>query len=452
MIDRSIIELLEATNPVTTTPSHNVEQAWSTFQSTTWTSKQPWRRPVTYAGLGTLAAAASVIVATVLPVTQTTNAVAAQLRTAAKTNTELGILPAISAGQFYYQSSLDNLVCTFTLPGSNAAVNYVIGATVQSWTDESGQGKSTLTYLPEGQGGTGWKSQADQQAYLNAGSPTNPCTTSSPNSSHYGAVVQDNQLLSVGQPAGTTTTSDLVGSHNLDNLPSNASQVAAILANGQWNPITLSVNPAPGACAIAGPGTNGCDTSQQLSLLGTMMTLPDASARLSTVLYQVLSQMPGVSSEPYTTSLGMTGTRYFAPSSPLSIVVDQSSGILLATETSSASPLSVNGDVVPLITNIGPIVVVDGPDSTTPSAIRGVSPTEALMPMPAANASHDTWVAWAARQREAMRILNLMSTLTPTPGCKINSAVLTPVVNTGAGGIPKGLITSAITVTGSCAH
>jgi hypothetical protein len=457
--DTNIEEMLRALDPLT----EELDQRNARRRDVVWaavlTHEAPRRnrtrrwRLIGVSSMATAAAAIALVIG-LLPGTAPLGAAAAQLRDAATTNAELAALPVLGHGQYYYQSSLDEMVCDFSLlpEGYDAVVHYVIGATVQSWTDVSGQGVSKLSYLPVGQGGTGWQTPYDEEMYKKAGSPTNLCTSQTAQSGGTSAVVQDGQVLSTGLPAGTITTSKLVGHQSIANLPTDAAQIAALLANGQWNPTTLSVSPTPGPCPIAGSTTSGCDTVRQLELLDTMMMLPNTSVQLSSVLYQVLSQMPGVTSTPYTTDLGISGTKFSAPGSPLSIVVDRSSGTLLSTELDGLSPY-VHDAVVPVTTNFGPVVVVDS-ESATPgsSSTNSFTLTTVEPPRPAANASHDVWVAWAARQREEMQALNLLSAFIPGPGCAGSRATIMPTSSTGAGGIPRGLVIDVISVTVRCSR
>jgi hypothetical protein len=454
-----IEELLRALDPLTEELDHRNARRCDVVWAEVLAHNAPRRsrtrrwRLIGVSSMATAAAAVALMIG-LLPGTAPPGAAAAQLRNAATTNAELAALPALGSGQYYYQSSLDEMVCDFSLlpEGYDAVVHYVIGATVQSWTDGNGQGASKLTYLPVGKGGTGWQTPYDEEIYKKAGSPTNLCTSKTGQSGGSSAVVQDGQVLSAGLPAGTITTSRLVRHQSIVNLPTDAAEIAALLANGQWNPTTLSVSPTPGPCPIAGSTTSGCDTVRQLELLDAMLILPNTSAQLSTVLYQVLSQMPGVTSTPSSTDLGISGTKFSAPGSPLSIVVDRTSGTLLSTELDGLSPY-VHDAVVPVTTNFGPVVVVDGVESTTPNPSSTNGYTAAVTPVPAANASHVVWVAWAARQRVAMRAYYLLSTMFPVPptrGCTVSRPRLTPTTSTGADGIPRGLVLYAITMKVKC--
>ena len=49
-----------------------------------------------------------------------------------------------------------------------------------------------------------------------------------------------------------------------------------------------------------------------------------------------------------------------------------------------------------------------------------------------------------------MQSTSPLSLVTPTPGCTNTSGSLEPVVSTGAGGIPAGIVTDALVLVGSC--
>ena len=71
-------------------------------------------------------------------------------------------------------------------------------------------------------------------------------------------------------------------------------------------------------------------------------------------------------------------------------------------------------------------------------------------PVPAAGSTIATWQSWASALDAQLQSQD-PSTLVPVQsGCTQSSVSLTPVVSSGLGGIPKGIVTEAITVTGSC--
>lgn len=72
--------------------------------------------------------------------------------------------------------------------------------------------------------------------------------------------------------------------------------------------------------------------------------------------------------------------------------------------------------------------------------------------MPSNGASMLQWQNWATQWDSQLQAADPSSLLSPQTGCTNSSIALSPVVSTGLGGIPKGIVTEAITVTGTCAH
>lgn len=97
------------------------------------------------------------------------------------------------------------------------------------------------------------------------------------------------------------------------------------------------------------------------------------------------------------------------------------------------------------------VMLIAIPGTSPASASANTSASLSVPPIPAAGSSISTWQSWASAQREAMESASPLSMVAPTPGCTIISGVVEPVVSTGAGGIPAGIVTDALTLNGSCA-
>jgi hypothetical protein len=160
--------------------------------------------------------------------------------------------------------------------------------------------------------------------------------------------------------------------NNLLALPDDVSQIKAMLANGEINP-DGSVSTSPQVCPMdAAPGaTSGCDTNQQLVLIEQLLRWPEASAKLGSVLYQVLEQMPGATVATNTTdSVGNTGTALTVPvggsanaTVEFQIVIAPATGALLS--STELSNTNVNGTTSATYSpetslSYGPVDVVNG--------------------------------------------------------------------------------------------
>ncbi len=72
--------------------------------------------------------------------------------------------------------------------------------------------------------------------------------------------------------------------------------------------------------------------------------------------------------------------------------------------------------------------------------------------MPSLGASMLQWQNWATQWDSQLQAADPSSLITSLTGCTNTSIALSPVVSTGLGGIPKGIVTELITVTGTCTH
>lgn len=76
--------------------------------------------------------------------------------------------------------------------------------------------------------------------------------------------------------------------------------------------------------------------------------------------------------------------------------------------------------------------------------------TSVVPAMPAANAPLSDWQTWASLQRQAIESANPSSLVHNSAGCATTVVTVLPVVSTGAGGIPAGIVTDALSVVGTC--
>jgi hypothetical protein len=160
---------------------------------------------------------------------------------------------------------------------------------------------------------------------------------------------------------------------NVANLPSDITQLLSMLANGEIN-TDGSVSTTPQLCpvnALPSAGT-GCDTNQQLALIKELLQLPDASAKFSSVLYQVLAQMPGATvATNFTDSFGNTGTSVTVPvnvgtttTGGFQVLIDPSTGTLLSSTDLLRAGYGIGTNTTPFppdaSISYGPISVVQG--------------------------------------------------------------------------------------------
>ena len=84
----------------------------------------------------------------------------------------------------------------------------------------------------------------------------------------------------------------------------------------------------------------------------------------------------------------------------------------------------------------------------------GAAPTQTgpvTMPaMPAASAPLSDWQVWASLQRQAIESVNPSTLVHDSSGCSVTAVSVLPTVSTGAGGIPAGIVTDALSVVGTC--
>jgi hypothetical protein len=330
-------------------------------------------------GLSTVATVgtATAIVAVLLSGSTPLNATAATLQRAALDDSQAVVLPTLGAGQYYYQVTQVMLSCTFAgllSTGWGPWVTYDADATMQSWTSPNSSGQVVITPTAIDQDGSHFATSTDESNWVAEGQPFVPCAFQRPGPSTYtpgtSATMQPAQVSSesiegfggfgfasptqAGTPAPSIGLNGGVQTQVLANallaLPGDVSQIQAMLANGEINP-DGSTSPSPQVCPMdAAPNAApGCDSAQQLTLIEQLLRCPEASAKLGSVLYQVLEQMPGATVATNTTDgFGNTGTTLTVPLSDspspteeLQVVIDPTTGVLLSsTELASTD---VNG-------------------------------------------------------------------------------------------------------------
>jgi hypothetical protein len=289
------------------------------------------RRRMILGGVAGIAAAAVLFVAAVLPnapIGRSPSAAAAVLTQAAAAATSQPPLPALGAGQYYYQANIEVQGCTMVLP-DNSAVYYEGPNTHRNWVASDGSGSIQLVADPGGH----WLTPQDQAKWQAAGSPKNYC-------------------------GSTTGMLPLTSDAAILALPTDPKALRSLITQGRVDDIG-QVLPPQDQCSR----TDACTTAREFDVVNNLLTNPVAVNRLGAVLYQILSQLPGVELVgTRTDALGRTGTAVENPSTGDVIVLDPSSGTLLETQSlaQKVNPDGVTpGTVVGSVT-FGPISVVNG--------------------------------------------------------------------------------------------
>jgi hypothetical protein len=325
--------------------------------------------------LGAFVTAAAVLLATLVSVP--TSAVAATLQAAAAADRHAAALPALAAGQYYYQASQVSLVCSFG--GTNMApgeplLTYIANGTMQSWTAADGSGKVVITPSAVGADGSHFATPGDEARWVALGKPFIPCAfgdssnklagnpANANNQSTYGGYI-----TTVGGYGGfgltlasSSQTSLLSATTSINNLPENVATISSLLAAGQIN-TDGSVSSTPQTCPVLdGPSglATGCTPSEQLSVIELLIQLPDASAKLGSVLYQVLANLPNAQLVgSVTTTNGDIGTAVQVPqggNQAFQVVLNPATGALV-----SCTELSTSNGVTSSLGSIsyGPVQV-----------------------------------------------------------------------------------------------
>ena len=287
------------------------------------------RRRMILGGVSGIAAAAVLFVAAVLPnapIGRSPSAAAAVLTPAAMAATNQPPLPALGAGQYYYQANIEVQGCSMQLP-DGTFVGYQSPETHKNWVASDGTGSVQLVAEPGGQ----WLTPQDQAKWQAAGSPRNDC-------------------------AQTTGLLPLTSDAAILALPTDPKALASLITQGRIDDIG-QVLPPQDQCSK----TDACTTAREFDVVNNLLASPVAVNRLGAVLYQILSQLPGVEViGTRTDALGRSGTAVEDPSSGDVIVLDPSTGTLLETQSlelanTSAPPGTVIGSVT-----FGPVAVVNG--------------------------------------------------------------------------------------------
>ena len=241
-----------------------------------------------------------------------TNAVGATLKAAAVADSNAASLPTLSAGEYYYQESEISLTCEVSsplMPAGEAPLTYIAYGTMQSWTTTQGTGEVVITPSSVDGGGSHFATPNDEARWVALGKPFIPCALVSSTNQLSGNSANLNNEGSLGGYSSSVSgyggfglslalasrTNLLSATTNVNNLPASPAAISNLLANGQIG-TDGSETTTPQVCPIL-DGSNGaaegCTPSEQLDIIEQLIQLPDASAKLGAVLYQVLAELPG---------------------------------------------------------------------------------------------------------------------------------------------------------------
>jgi len=395
MTDRSNLEdLLRAIDPLSDQLRHvNTEHreiVWNEIVSRKGAARLQSRRRFVGASLIAVLFVVTSLVVGLSPDTAPLSAAAATLQRAAKLDASAASFPSLTSGQYYYAESRVTMNCSFAIKTSSGWgpwITYVSNGSIQSWTDASGPGQVVITPTPVGQGGSHFATTTDETNWVSEGKPFVPCALVQ-SASHSGGAAETIEgfagfgfILGWAQQGkavpslslGSQETKIVLGA-NIAALPDNVIQIQAMLANGEINS-DGSTSPSPRVCPVgasigAGPG---CDTNQQLELIEQLLQLPNASAKLGSVLYKLLEQMPGARVATNTTdSFGNSGITLTVPigglasgDSEFQVLIDPLTGSLLSstqldrvnvdgTTSNSFSPVaSIGYGAISVVSGIG---------------------------------------------------------------------------------------------------
>jgi hypothetical protein len=385
-----IEELLRAIDPavsdVATAAQSRDDEIWLAIAGTL-TQETPRHTRHTRRYLGVSALGASVVALAMLLVSvfsAPTSAVAGTLMAAAAVDSRAAALPTLAAGQYYYQTSQVSLMCSFA--GTNPApdeslLTYIANGTMQSWTGADGSGKVVITPSAVGADGSHFATSADQARWVALGRPFIPCALGDTSNQFAGNPANTNRQGTFGGYATTVSgfggfglalasssqTSLLNATTSINNLPASVAALSSLLAAGQIN-ADGSVSSTPQVCPVLdGTSTTGigCTPSEELSVIEQLLQLPDASAKLGSVFYKVLANLPNARLVgSVATANGNIGTGVQVPQGPnqtLQVVFDPTTGALL-----SCSELSTTGGVASSIGSISysPVQVTQGQVAT----------------------------------------------------------------------------------------
>ena len=366
-ISEKLDELLQALDPLTpelmVRNANECESVWENVRQHRSHSRRATHRRLLF-GTGSLAATVSMAAAVIVLVSGSApvSAAAATLNAAARASRPAATLPLLAVGQYDYQNNVVNAQCAFYLPDLTTIVHYNSAATVQVWTNAMGDAETVSTPSSEGANGAGWATPSDESEWIVAGSPYNPCapisTTNAQPANYTGGPVVSLGVDNISMPALTSDSIDSNDSNSvIENLPTDPNTLQMQLAQ-QFGPASL----------VAVGSNSGVQSTEFTLICNMLMSLPDASARLAPVFYEVLADLPGVViNGNYTDALGRVGSLLQQPASGGSVVINQTTGTLLETfqaipkMASPSLPLGTYLDNEPLSsTTYGPISVVNG--------------------------------------------------------------------------------------------
>ena len=388
MNSNELDEMIDSLDPVTAHISFEIDghrdDVWRSVATSIATPRSLRRYPrlVVASSVATLCVAITLIIG-LLPGATPLNAAATTLAQAAQRDAGSANLAPLATGQYYYQSSFVSQTCGFTglATPSNPSprlIDFVTTGTRETWTASDGSGDVRLSPNPTGVDGSGFATPQDQATWIAEGEPNNFCDQADPVTSSTQRGGSLTGYGGFGYMLAVAANTQLSAGTSVNNLPTNASTLAQMLADGEIN-IDGSVAASPQACPSGSSNStssNGCSVEEQAELITQLLQLPDASAKLGSALYEVLSQLPG--SEvvgPATNAYGQMGTAITEPLGEyelLKVVVNTTNGALLETEVTSTPAFSLLPDTMPLDVkaSYGTIEVVNG------SGVRpGAQPT-----------------------------------------------------------------------------
>ncbi len=105
--------------------------------------------------------------------------------------------------------------------------------------------------------------------------------------------------------------------------------------------------------------------------------------------------------------------------------------------------------VVAVMSLVIAIISVAAIEGSSAYASNSIVDAGSLPPPPGPGSPMSQWQSWAAEQRSAMEQTNWEQVLA-SPKCSIRGLQLAPVLSVGADSVPSGVVTDAVSVTGSC--
>ena len=95
------------------------------------------------------------------------------------------------------------------------------------------------------------------------------------------------------------------------------------------------------------------------------------------------------------------------------------------------------------------VVSLTGSASAQGSSVSMASPVSTVPTPPSPGSSMATWEAWATQQRSVFQQTNWTRTFALS-GCTSGSITVNPVTSEGAAGVPKGIVTDAVSILFRC--